>query len=912
MISPVRRTLDRALSDIRAGAVEAGVAMLRSALRDGDDPAVRNALGVVLTDHGAGHEAVDVLAPLAQAPNAHATAWLNYGNALVAAGRVDDALPWLQRAANIEASAADIWYSLGRAQHLAGWLHEADASYARATACDPSHVLAWANRSATAFFLGRRADALAHADRAVALDPTYDGAHFNRAIALLAARRWHEGWQAYAWRWHTPMLAPQRRQWPSPEWNGEPLPGTLLVFAEQGLGDTIQGARWLAKAQRRASRVVLWCAEPLVRWCAASGLADSVVRFADAMPAHDAHVALWSLPHVMSLDTDVAVHGDGGAYYHADQPPTPVAAGRTTLRVGIAWAGSATHINDRHRSVPMHALAPLWRVPGITWVSLQVDQPGALANAVCDVGAVSTVDEPAPALRDFADTANALAQCDLVIAVDSAVAHAAGALGVPTWLLLPRVGLDWRWAETPGATPWYASVTTWRAAAGETWDALLAEVAQRLQRAAAQHLAARGAAYARAEQWLLACETLQHAAAADASHAAVQVNLATAALAVRRFDAAYAAACHAVTLAPQLPDAWCRMANVHTAVGHDAEAVRAAGKARALAPGDPVAIATHARALERADQLGASLAAWDAVLDESPDDVRAHYNRSLVLLKAGRWAEGWPAYEWRWATDPYRNWRTAWPALPVWDGVVRPGMHVVVRHEQGMGDTIMAARWWPALVARGMHVTAQVPAPLVRLLDGQFPGVEIRDVRDAVTADVMVSALSVPSRLGLGAPSGAPYLVADPARVAAVREQLARAPRPWRGLVWAGEPAHPFDHLRSRPFAHFDALRASQPGTWISLQVGPRREELRNAPSVVDAGAHVRDFADTAAWLAVLDELVAVDTSVAHLAGALGVATLLLLPACADWRWGVSGDRTGWYDRMRLMRAPRPGEDKTA
>jgi tetratricopeptide (TPR) repeat protein len=893
--------------------VEAGLSKLRAALAATGADELRNALGVLLTEHGAGTEAVAVLAPLARAPDAGATAWLNYGNALVAAGRTTDALPFLQHAADAEPSAADVWYSLGRAQQLAGDVVSADASYARTTALDMSHTLAWANRSTTAFFLGRRSDALRHAERAVALDPQYDGAQFNRAVALLAARRWREAWAAYEWRWHTPMLAPQRRRWTSPTWNGAPLMGTLLVFAEQGFGDTIQGVRWLRAARARATRVVLWCAEPLTRWLHHCGVADDVVAFGAPTPAHDAHVALWSLPQVLGLCTDDAVMGDGAPYLRAgsvaDDASREHAAAHEDLRVGLAWAGSPTHINDRHRSVSPESLLPLLRTPGVTWVNVQYDQPGALEALLRRAGGTGTVAHTPP-LRDFADTAQVLSSCDLVIAVDSAVAHAAGALGIATWLLLPRIGLDWRWSdagETSDHVPWYGSVRTWRVPAGGSWHDVIVPLAAHLQRTAATHHAARGAAHARALRWPDAQRALQQAAAADADNPAIQVNLATSSLAVRHFAAARDAAHRATALAPTLPDAWCRLADVESVVGNDAAAVRAAEHARALAPRDRVVLGTLARALERADALDASLQVWDTVLATATgDDPLAQYNRSLVLLKQGRWAQGWLAYEWRWATPTYLGWRTAWPPLPWWDGEVRPGLHVLVRHEQGLGDTVMAARWWPTLVARGLRVTAQVPEPLVSLLRGQFPHVTVEPIGAPTSAEVIVPALSVPSRLGIGAPTGDAYLTADRGRVAAVRAQLAHAPRPWRGLVWAGEPTHPFDHLRSRPLAQFHNLRVAQPGTWISLQVGTRRSELAQAPDMVDAGAQVRDFADTAAWLSVLDELVAVDTSVAHLAGALGVPTLLLLPACADWRWGVSGERTGWYDRMRLFRAKRP------
>jgi hypothetical protein len=492
-------------------------------------------------------------------------------------------------------------------------------------------------------------------------------------------------------------------------------------------------------------------------------------------------------------------------------------------------------------------------------------------------------------------------------------------MGLPVWLMLPTVGLDWRWPASGSRTGWYATARLWRVPSARRWEALAMEMARALRSTSGERAttharnAARGASLLREGQWEAAFEVLSDAAQHASGDAALHANLAIAAMRTRRFDTALDAARHATATAPRLPDAWARMSEALILAGRETEAVAAAERAVALAPDDMIMQLAYARALERADALDDAQRAYDALQRASPHHAQVRYHRSLVLLKRGEWREGWREYEARWDTPAYTTWRAQWPARPRWDGTLTRHLHLHVRHEQGVGDTIMAARWWPLLAARGVRVTAEVPRPLVPLLAGQWPEVTVVPAGTPVAAEAFIPALSVPAALGLdAAPDPTPYLRA-PAATPAVRAALSAAramagPRvtPMHGLVWAGDVAHPFDHLRSRPLEYFAPLRRALPGAWVSLQVGPRRADLAHAPDLWDAGATCPSFAETATWLTALDTLVAVDTSTAHLAGALGQPVLVVLPRCADWRWGATGRTTPWYGSMRLQR-PSPG-----
>jgi hypothetical protein len=251
----------------------------------------------------------------------------------------------------------------------------------------------------------------------------------------------------------------------------------LLVNAEQGFGDTLQFVRYLPMLRQRGAHVVLQCPASLVALLRASDLAEQVIAFGDPVPEHDVHVPLTGLPRRLSLHDHSAVMGDGAPYLTPplDRPMRELAwAAGTTRRVGLVWAGSPTHVNDMHRSCGYGALEPLWTVRGVTWVSLQAGVSVGAGGVQPPKGVV--LHDQAAHLTDFADTAATMRALDLVITVDSAVAHLAGALGTPCWLLLPRVGLDWRWAVETLDARWYASVRTFRQDPEGGWSATIMAV----------------------------------------------------------------------------------------------------------------------------------------------------------------------------------------------------------------------------------------------------------------------------------------------------------------------------------------------------------------------------------------------------------------------------------------------------
>ena len=447
----------------------------------------RNALGALLLEAGQATDALAVLEPLAREAPTVAATQVNLGNALVALRRFEEAEAAFRRALAREPHVAGNHYALGRVQQLSGDPGAALAPYRDAPGRGAAHVESSANPAAAHHFIDRYADGTDAAQQAIARNPSHAGAHFNLGVALLAQGQWAAGWRAFEWRTRTALLGGRTSPSEAPVWQGQVRAGaTVLVYAEQGFGDTVQFVRHLRRVRERGLRVVLVCQRPLVRLLHANRVADAVLPIGATLPAHDWQVSLSSLAHVLRLHDDAAVVVDDAPYLRAlatvgaTRAAAPAAQAERSeanrpRRIGIVWAGHPTHVNDRHRSIGLAPFLPLLTDPSCTWVSLQV---GPRAAEIQQLPAGITLEDGTRGGRDFADTAATLATLDAVVSVDSAVAHLAGAMGVPTWVLLPRIGLDWRWTvgglPVDGArSPWYADLRMLRQPAPHDWGAVM-------------------------------------------------------------------------------------------------------------------------------------------------------------------------------------------------------------------------------------------------------------------------------------------------------------------------------------------------------------------------------------------------------------------------------------------------------
>ena len=323
---------------------------------------------------------------------------------------------------------------------------------------------------------GRRVAARECYEQVLREQPAHIAARWNRALLLLQNGDLAAGFRDYEWRWHLPEHSP--RPFSKPVWQGEDLAGqTLLVHAEQGFGDTIQFCRYLPLLAGRVGRVIFECQAPLLRLMSRS-FAGLTVTSDGPSQSFDRHVPLLSLPLLLGTRSIADIPAPV-PYLHGEAPIGEV---ETSLTVGLVWAGSPGHnLHSMLRSIPPDDLAPLFHIAGVRLVSLQVGDHAA------DCAALGLTDMT-PRLRDFADTADLIAGLDLVITIDTAVAHLAGALGKPAWILL-RASPDWRWFVDRSDTPWYPTASLFRQDQIGHWRPLIEQVAARLRELARVHAA---------------------------------------------------------------------------------------------------------------------------------------------------------------------------------------------------------------------------------------------------------------------------------------------------------------------------------------------------------------------------------------------------------------------------------------
>lgn len=351
---------------------------------------------------------------------------------------------------------------------------EAMTSLGRALALRPDHATNWLNRGNLYYALGRDAEALESYERAIELDGEHVDAHIARASLWLAQGDFARGWPAYEWRLRDPAVIRHARNFAQPMWHGaESLDGkTILIHAEQGFGDTVQFCRYASVLAVQGARVVLEVQPALRTLMASLGGPVQVLTRGEPLPVFDYQCPLASLP--LALGTDLTRVPGSAPYLHADPQHvrhwTQVLGQRRRLRVGLAWAGNPRHRNDRHRSIDLARLAPLFELD-IEWISLQKAIPEG-DEALLSRVRIHRFDEE---LGDFADTAALMQSLDLVISVDTAVAHLAGALGRPVWVLLTNPS-EWRWMRDRKDSPWYPSARLFRQPAPGDWASVVEAV----------------------------------------------------------------------------------------------------------------------------------------------------------------------------------------------------------------------------------------------------------------------------------------------------------------------------------------------------------------------------------------------------------------------------------------------------
>jgi tetratricopeptide (TPR) repeat protein len=413
-----------------------------------------------------------------------------------------------------------------------------------------------------------------------------------------------------------------------------------------------------------------------------------------------------------------------------------------------------------------------------------------------------------------------------------------------------------------------------------------------------------------------AISSYRHALDLAPDHPEIVYNLGNACLALDNVDDALSNYDRVLAIAPGHVGALVNRGNTLLRLNQPVKALASYDAALANLPGHPQILTNRGHALRRLDRPVEALADFRTALVAAPEFPEAHFEAAMTQLSMGDFDAGWKAYEWRWKTGAFARYLPQ-PKGPLWLGEMPiAGKTILLHAEQGFGDTVQFVRYAPLLADRGAKVTCEVQPELQPLLSGNvmLKGVTfIAAGAPRPAFDLHCPLLSLPLAFGTQPgtiPAAVPYLAASTERQTYWRDRLPPG-RLRAGFVWSGQSSHKNDSNRSIALPRLSALFEDPKVRCFSLQRDLRDADgaaLRELPNLVHLGGELRDFADTAAIISLLDVVVSVDTAVAHLAGALGTPVMILLPFAADFRWMCHRDDSPWYPGARLLRQPAFGD----
>ncbi|MEG3637603.1 tetratricopeptide repeat protein [Magnetococcus sp. PR-3] len=900
----------------------------------------------------------------------HYTAHLNLALALKACKRYELAIHHAKTSCRLRPDQASPYINLGAIYNAQGRTEDAIQIYQKALYTDGGSAMAHVNLASTYLDQGNNQKAMQLLERATALDPNYAEAYLHRSFEHFRTRRWRNAFLDYEWRWQTNRLS--QRRLGKPVWDGRAAPNqTLYVWVEQGMGDTFQFLRYLPLIRTMVGRIILSCQKPMVGLLRQMKALDTVIAIDEKPPAFDQHISLLSVPsRLLGL---------------VDTPPTtiPYLAPSTErvrywaqrlaaidgFRIAVAWQGNPAFPNNENRSFPAAQLLPVANLPNVHLIAIQVGDE-ALAQLEHLPPNVPIIGLE-PGLQDFADTAAVMMNVDLIITVDTALAHLAGALGRPLWLAVHDTA-DWRWVDGAEDNPWYPTLRIFKQSKPKVWQTVFLEIRRALL-AHLKHAApllsskpleleSNPTALDSMEdfipRFLEAIQQLERFP--DAEIEPMFTELCTYAphypplLHLEGFsawrqgvhDLAFEKLSLAVTLAP-----WCATYVSHRGLlAHElARAAQAEADLKQAIKLEPEEAEHHfnlgnfykqnnqldhaQQALNRALKkqpthyksivnLGnillqqnlaqEAVAHYSKAISLQPDTPSAHFNLSRAQLIQGHWQKGFAAYEWRWRMPNIGVRQLPWPH---WDGTPDPDGHLYLHSEQGFGDLIHFIRFLPLVTRYFRLVSISVPVeilPLFATLPLQINWLEKDHTPEQATC--FCSLLSLPFVLGLSdaqveASWQGPYL-SPPLSYSENKDLQGEQSLKKVGLCWRGKSTHSNDEKRSMPWDKLEPLFDQAGWQFHDLQW-----DAPNLAKPDEPGRHDRlighlpwtDFLQLAQAIDSLDLVISVDTATAHLAAAMGKPVWLLLAHHPDWRWALDHKTTHWYPTMRLFRQPQPG-----
>lgn len=958
------------------GQAEEAVSMLSDVLaRQPDMASAHSAMAAVLSDLKRYPQAEAATRHALEIEPANARFWVQLGAIQNDAKKPRNAADSWERALFHDPDNADAFSNLGVNERNHGDVEIACWLGRRAVECDPTHADAWNNLGIAELEAAREDNAIKAFSKAIEIRPDYADAHLALGMALLNRGDFANGLKHYEGRLASKKLGISEGRPNLPYWKGgDPTGLSILLMAEQGFGDAFQFVRYVRWLKDHgAAKVYVGCRTRIAHLIATVAGVDGIIGEGDRLPEVSSMAYMMSMPHLTGMRADSVPSFE--TYMAAD--PERVTrwaewlAERPGFRVGIVWQGNPDPKVDKGRSFPLAALEPLARVPDVRLIALQKGAGEEQIEALAGRFQVERPGNDFDAGPDaFADTAALIMNLDLVVTSDTAVAHLAGALGKPCWVVL-KANPEWRWLSGRSDSPWYPSTRLFRRVSDEVEEAPFAGVMSRLADAlaklvagdlgqrhvtaphqgaqvatldpvatfsAAQHAHKSGndalatqlfATMLKLPKYKGAALNMLGAIAlhADRNHRAViffkgaekaclqsSEFLTNFAIGLRRTGAIDGAIANleAVIKRAATPEAHLTLANIHRDACNFDRSLANYRASLALRPDFAKAhrgVGNLMRDMHRPEE---SLAAFERARALAPKDADLILDHSHAKLFAGDLVGGFRDYEYRWQSKETRPREFAEPR---WNGEPAPGKVLLIHGEQGFGDNIQFVRFVDDAARRVGRVILEVRGPLLDLMksmETERPLTVAEQGKPPGKYDLQIPMLSLPMAFGTTLdtiPPPARFRL-DPERVARWKERLPVTGTKV-GLIWQGNPKARADAGRSPPFSALTPLFSLPETHFVSLQKTDGLDQLRRsglADRIITPGDELGDFLETAHAIAALDLVVSSCTATLHLAASLGVPVYGMLKYHADWRWLNEIDTSPWYPSLRLFRQAKPGD----
>jgi tetratricopeptide (TPR) repeat protein/glycosyltransferase involved in cell wall biosynthesis len=882
-------------------------------------------------------------------PN-HASAYNNLGNIYRQQRRLDESKYCLEKAISLKPDYALAYSNMGNVCYEKGQLTQAAKYYRKAIELKPDLAEAYNNLASVSYQQGHLQSAVQFYQQAIDLKPNYFDARTNLGVTLLSLGEFDRGFIEYEYR--LKQIPPNGFQQQAQMWDGKSnIEGkSIVLWDEQGLGDTIQFVRYAYLVKDLGAKVILCVHSALVSLFKECLESDFVVFLRDSndFGSYDYHVPLMSLPGIFHTNLDNIPNSI--PYIKTPNPLHPILGASITplrYRIGIVWASKINTKLYYKKSCKPELFIDLLSVENIALYSLQV---GADADKIKPWIDNDRVFDLSSLLTDFVATASAIAQLDLVITIDTAVAHLAGAMGKPVWVLLPFVP-DWRWLLERNDTPWYPTMRLFRQSSLDDWTGVFQQVKQELQENVGaqclrpgslgregkrkkkkkrekdkqttnnQQLIQQGIQHHERGELEKAEALYQQVLQQQPNNADALHLLGAIAYQRREYQKAERLVKQAIELNDTIPRFYNTLGNIYREQRQFDRSIELFQKAIDLHSNYAEAYNNIGIVYQERGQFDLAKRSYQQALQLQPKNAEIHYNIGLILLLLGDFDRGFAEYEWRFDDKRLSHCK---PKTPMWDGREIRGKSIVLWNEQGLGDSIQFVRYAKNLKDLGAKVILSVHPSLVSLLEecleGDFEVIEESNC-DIYAWDYHASMMSLPGifkTIPDTIPNSIPYIKAPLNSVLGATLTLTlslweRGFAPLQmdfyriGIVWASEPKNPMYHKKSCNLELFIDLLSLEKIALYSLQVGADAEKIQpwvDNDRIFDLSPLLTDFADTASIIAQLDLIITVDTAVAHLAGAMGKPVWVLLPFVPDWRWQLETSDTPWYPTMRLFRQP--------